>query len=446
MPKKVSLKRMKRKINGTVRMFDEIKEFYEKVNHRFINMNEEDWNKDYKAFRENYEMIEDSELYYIFKNCDIKNESELHLNPLYQHLREDFDTMSLLSAKKIAHVLDAKEFHSEALYWIEKMIEKVDSVHTHMLLLHQLIIHYRRLNFHKEAMKTCELFLKLYKSKIEQFDKTSKGSGYFYQLIGISASIMKRYNEAYFYLKKAWNGCLKRPNFDIFDIENANEKQFAFLFYTLRAAFKSKPYKDVLHIINHFPSPISNMRKCLPNGLNISRFENHVQNLKTLKHETVYDAKKSADKVYIYFYVGLICQLKGETLIHLNDKTFVDWIKKADKIYNNLLLAKPDWPHDVKNEVFTEIIARKIGLLVILKEFKISGELMMLSSFEDLKVYFEEPFFYYFMRVDVKRRLTLNYIKETFTASEDDRLGFVSYKNSLYINDHLRINNKELLY
>ena len=312
------------------------------------------------------------------------------------------------------------------------------------LFYRYLIAAYERLHFPKEAMKTCENVLKLYKSKIVWFDQSLEGPGFLYKLIGLSAVKLARYNEAYFYLKKSWIEYLKRSDFDIFDMECLEEKHFYHLFHALRAAFKSKPYKDVLHIINNFPSPIANMKERLPNGLNIIQFENHLKNLKTVEKETDEEAK-SAKQLKIYLYFGLICQLKGETLIYLNDETFIDWIKKADKIYNDLLFVESDWPKSVKDIMLTEIITQKIKLLVIFKEFKISDKLAMLSSHEELKVHFKEPDLYYFLKVDVKQRLTLNYLKETFETSEDDRLCFISYKNSLYINNYLRINNKAII-
>ena len=435
--KKTKTKNIPRKSNEDAKLFKFIEKELNKALDKASTMDEESYNKKRK----------DDELHSIFQTCNIKSESELYFNPCYQRLREESEMMSEKSTKDIIFRLIGRDYLSEALHWLEKMTEKdeIKDLHFRPLLYRYLIAAYERLHFPKEAMKTCEHVLKLYKSKIHLFDENLDGPGLLYKLCGLSAVHLARYNEAYFYLKKSWNEYLKRPDFDIFDMEILEEEHFCHLFHALRAAFKSKPYEDVLDIINNFPSPILNMKKRLPNGLNVLQFENHLKNLKTVKKETDEEIEKSAEKVEIYMYFGLICQLKGETLIHLNDKTFVDWIKKADKIYNDLLLVESDWPESVKDTMLTNIIAQKIKLLVIFKEFKISDELVMLSSLEELKVHFKEPDLYYFLNVDVKQRFKLNYLRETFETSEDDRFRFMSYKNSLYINSHLRINNKAII-
>ena len=144
-------------------------------------------------------------------------------------------------------------------------------------------------------------------------------------------------------------------------------------------------------------------------------------------------------KFSIYLRIAEICQLKGETLMHFSGETFfVQWLAKADEIYTELLALQKYIPENKRMD--ETILIKKLANLIIMKD-----TIKAVSCFQALKTISKEPDIYHFQIMDkkrIKRGMMIDFMKHVSKSSFCDSLRYTAFKNSLYINDHFRINNK----
>lgn len=335
------------------------------------------------------------------------------------------------------HRLLHKEYNSEALYWNENLINKISPDNpTHQRLLIPLIELYEYSQLPKTTIESCDLYLKYYRSKLDITDGFDTPC----LIIARAAFKVKRYKQAFLYYKEAWQRFVPIPSFKIF-IES--DKRFEYLYKTMEAAFKAKIFKDVLQTMkDHLvPNTMGNLNANNPRVLSMHQLR--LFQIKLEKSEEV-SAQRTFTKFNIFFHIGKICQLKGQTLMQFSSlTTYAHWLGKADEIFTELLDLGKHLSKNVREKLVEEILVRKIVMLALIKKTK-----KALSYFQDLKKLFIEPDIYYFLQAErdhVNRRLIFDLMKLVTISAECDRLRYTVYKNSLYICDHFRINNEYIL-